>query len=61
MISAQFLWGSVLLRGELQIDAKNSNSDIFESDLNMKSGSMPLMEAAGCMPTDAGCRSDSDL
>ena len=32
----------MLLRGALQIDAKNSNSDIFESTLYMKSGSMPF-------------------
>ena len=31
MISAQFLWGNVLLRGELQIDATNSNFEDFES------------------------------
>ena len=31
-----------LLRGELQIDAKNSNLDISESALYMKSESMPL-------------------
>ena len=29
MISAYFLWGNVLLWGELQIDTKNSNFDIF--------------------------------
>ena len=38
MISAQFLWGNMLLRGELQYRA-----DIFESALYMKSGSMPLI------------------
>ena len=37
-----FFGGNVLLRGELQIDAKNSNFDIFESALYMKSGSMVL-------------------
>ena len=31
MISAQFLWENVLLRGELQIDAINSNFENFES------------------------------
>ena len=44
MISAKFLWGNVLLGGKLQIDAKNSNFEIFESALDMKSVSMPLSE-----------------
>ena len=43
MISALFLWGNVLLRGELQIDANNSNFKNFESAMYMKSGSMPLI------------------
>ena len=34
--------GNVLLRGELQKYAKNSNFDNFESTLYTKSGSMPL-------------------
>ena len=42
MISAKFLWGNVLLGGKLQIGAKNSNFEIFESTLYMKSVSMPL-------------------
>ena len=42
MISAKFLWGNALLGGKLQIGAKNSNFEIFESALYMKSGSMPL-------------------
>ena len=42
MISAKFLWGNALLRGKLQIGAKNSNFEIFESALYMKSVSMPL-------------------
>ena len=33
MISAKFLWGNVLLGGKLQIGAKNSNFEIFESAL----------------------------
>ena len=37
-----FLWGNVLLRGELQKDARYSNFEIFESALYMKCGSMPL-------------------
>ena len=41
-ISAKFLWGNVLFGGMLQIGAKNSNFEIFESALNMKSVSMPL-------------------
>ena len=43
-ISAQFLWGNVLLGGELQTDTKKkkSNFAIFESPLYMKFGSMPL-------------------
>ena len=44
MISAKFLWGNVLLGGKLQIGAKNSNFEIFESALYMKSVSMPLMK-----------------
>ena len=32
----------MLPEGELQKDANNSNFDIFESALNMKSRSMPL-------------------
>ena len=42
MISAKFLWGNVFLGGKLQIGAKNSNFEIFESALYMKSVSMPL-------------------
>ena len=42
MISAKFLWGNVLLGGKLQIGAKKSNFEIFESALYMKSVSMPL-------------------
>ena len=42
MISAKFLWGNVLLGGKLQIGAKNSNFETFESALYMKSVSMPL-------------------
>ena len=33
MISAKLLWGNVLLEGKLQIDAKNSNFEIFESTI----------------------------
>ena len=33
----------MLLRGDLEIDAKNSNFEIFESILYMKAGSIPLM------------------
>ena len=36
----------MLLGGELQVDAKNSNFEIFESALCTKSGSMPLMLAS---------------
>ena len=46
MISAKFLWGNVLLGGKLQIGAKNSNFEIFESALYMKSVSMPLTNRA---------------
>ena len=42
MISAKLLWGNVLLGGKLQIGAKNSNFEIFETALYMKSVSMPL-------------------
>ena len=47
MISAKFLWGNVLLGGKLQIGAKNSNFEIFESALYMKSVSMPLIKLKG--------------
>ena len=43
MIYAEFLWGNVLLGGKLQMDAKNSNFETFESTLYMKSVSMPLI------------------
>ena len=42
MVSAKFPWGNVLFGGKLQIGAKNSNFEIFESSLYMKSVSMPL-------------------
>ena len=41
-ISAKLLLRNALLGGKLQIDAKNSNCEIFESALYMKSVSMPL-------------------
>ena len=37
MISAKFLWGNILFGGKLQIDAKNSNVEIFEDALYIKS------------------------
>ena len=40
IISALFLWGNVLLRGELQIDAINSNLYNFENTLYMKAVSI---------------------
>ena len=44
MISAlKFLWGNALLRGKFQKIAKNTNFEIFESALYIKSGSMPLI------------------
>ena len=42
MLPAKFLWGSVLLRGELQKYAKNSNFENFQSALYSTSVSMPL-------------------
>ena len=42
MISAKFLCRNVLLGGKLQKGAKNSNFEIFESALYMKSVSMSL-------------------
>ena len=46
MVSAKSIWGSVLLGGKLQKDAKNLNFDISEacdeSAFYMKTGSMPL-------------------
>ena len=39
LISAQFLWGNVFLREVVQIDAQNSNFNIFDSILCRKSGS----------------------
>ena len=44
MISAQFLRGNVLFGGKLQIGVENSNFEILESALNMKSVSMPLRD-----------------
>ena len=41
--SAKFLWGNLLLGGKQQINAKNSNLEFFESNLYMKSVSVPLM------------------
>ena len=43
MISAQLLWGSVLLIGVHHKYAKNSHSKNFESTLYLTSVSMPLM------------------
>ena len=43
MLPAKFLWGSVLLRGELQKYAKNSNFENFQSALYSTSVSMPLI------------------
>ena len=43
MSSAKFLLGNVVFGEKLQIDAKISNFDIFESALYMKSVSMPLI------------------
>ena len=40
MVSAKFLWGNVLLGGKQQVDAKNSNFEIFDSALYMISVSM---------------------
>ena len=50
MISAKFVWGNVLLYRKLQIYAKNSNFENFESALYMKSMSMPLSYSSpgGC-------------
>ena len=42
MISTKFLRGNVLLAGKFQIEAKDSNFEIFESALYMKSVSIPL-------------------
>ena len=42
MILAYFLWGNLLLRGEVQIDAINSYFDNFQGSLHIKSVSMPL-------------------
>ena len=50
LISAKFLWGNVLLGGELQIDTTNSNVETFESTFYMKSGSMPLSLLASLNP-----------
>ena len=46
MISAQSLRGNVFLRKELYTDVKNSNFQIFESALYLKSRSMPLSKEA---------------
>ena len=43
MISANFLWGNMLLGGKLQIDEKFQFLKIFESTLSMISGSVSLI------------------
>ena len=50
MVSAKYLWGTVLFGGNLQIDVKNSIFKIFESALCMKSVSMPLSGFAAFFP-----------
>ena len=45
MISAQFLWGIVLLRGELRKYTQKLNFENFESALYSTSVSMPLKQA----------------
>ena len=52
MISAKFLWRNVLLGGKQQIDAKNSNFQISESALYMKSVSMPLSQFLTSQPNE---------
>ena len=42
MLPVKFRWGSVLLRGDLQKYAKNSNFENFQSALYSTSVSMPL-------------------
>ena len=44
MISAKLILGNVFFGGKLQIDTKNSNFEIFETALYLKSVSMPLKE-----------------
>ena len=41
VISASLLWGNVLLEGELQIKARKSKFEIFESVFYMQSGRIP--------------------
>ena len=43
MISVKFFRENVLLEGRLQTDAKNSNFEISESILHVKSWRMPLI------------------
>ena len=43
MISACFLWGNVLLRGELKTNAINSNFENFKRAHHMKSVRVPLI------------------
>ena len=50
MLPAKFLWGSVLLTGELQKYAKNSNFENFQSALYSTSVSMPLIGAMVGVP-----------
>ena len=55
MLPAKFFWGSVLLRGELQKYAKNSNFENFQSALYTTSVSMPLsFQIAGYLWTHRG-------
>ena len=48
MILGYFLWGIVLLRGELRKYAKNLNVENFETALYSASVSMPLMDPLMC-------------
>ena len=49
MVLAKFLWGSVLLKGELRKYEKISNFENFESALYSTSGSMPLILTFKCL------------
>ena len=52
MISVKLVWENVLFEGKLQVYAKNSNFENFESTLYMKSVIMPLSNdiSNDCMP-----------
>ena len=59
MVSAESIWGTMLFGGKLQVDAKNSNFEFFESSLYMISGSTPLIYSSSDL--DLKCASGTKI